>query len=198
MPAPHAVRRLVAVGALLAVAATSACSSGDAPRPGEPEPAAAPTPTEAELARGLAALYAGAGTGRAGTPAAQQAASEADCFGEVLARAVPASALIEAGLLVDGQVVEQAPVLPEQLARQWFAAQQACADFVVVSTRAQAAATKGRLDREAYAACLRGALDAAALEEAVVATLTARWDDPAVAALADAQATCARGALPPD
>ncbi|NYG54057.1 hypothetical protein [Nocardioides perillae] len=197
MPAPHAVRRLLAVGALLALGATSACS-GDEPAADGPESSAAPTLAQADLARGLADLYAGAGTGRAGTAAAEQAAREATCFGEVLARAVPASTLGEAGLVVDGAVVEQAPVLPEQLARQWFAAQQACADFVAVSTRAQVAATKGRLDREAYAGCLRGTLDAATIEEAVVATLTARWDDPAVAALGDAQATCARGALPPE
>lgn len=193
MPAPHVVRRLLTVGAL-AVGATSACS--DDPPGGAAEPP--PAVTEADLADGLASLYAGAGTGRQGTAAARAATAEAACFGQVLAGAVPAATLQDAGLLVGGEVVDQAPPLPEPLARQWFAAQQACADFVTVSTRAQVAATKGRLDRAAYSSCLTRTLDAAAIEEAVVATLTASWDDPAVARLSRAQATCAEDALPAD
>lgn len=167
-----------------------ASCSGDRPVPiGTVD--GAPVPSQAEVADGLAALYAGPGT--AGVPAAD-VAGEAECFGTVLASAVTPGALEEAGLLVDGRVVEQAPTLPDQLARQWFAAQQSCADFVEVSARAQLAATKGRLDPGTYAACLRRRVEPDRIEAAVVATLTGRWDDPAVAELGRAQAGCAAAA----
>lgn len=199
MPAPLARRRAAAALSLVAAGWLAGCS-GDRPVPiGTVD--RAPAPSQADVAEGLAALYAGPGTaGTAGTPApgapGAAAAREADCFGAVLAGAVPAGALEEAGLVVDGRVVEQAPPLPEQLARQWFAAQQSCADFVEVSARAQLAATKGRLDAGTYAACLRRAIAPARVEAAVVATLAGRWDDPAVAELGRAQSDCAALARP--
>ena len=190
MPAPLAVRRAAAAAGLLGTAWLTGCS----PDPGPIGTVdGAPTPSRAEIAEGLATLYAGpAGSGTAGAARPRSAdAREADCFGRALAAAVPPETLRDAGLLVDRRVVEQAPALPEPLARQWFTAQQACADFVEVSTRAQADATKGRLDREAYAACLRASAGPDLVEEAVVATLTGSWDDPAVTRLARAQAGCA-------
>lgn len=146
-----------------------------------------PTPSQARVADGLAALYAGPGA----TAATRR---EARCFGRELAAATDTTALEEAGLLVGGEVVDRAPELPRPVAEQWWEAQQACIDFVEVSTRAQVDATKGRLDERAYAACLRRSIEPARIEAAVVATLTGSWDDPAVAELSRAQADCAAAA----
>jgi hypothetical protein len=52
--------------------------------------------------------------------------------------------------------------------------------------------SKGALDRAAYAECLTEALDDDAQREALVAAVSGQWDDPALAALSDAQSRCAR------
>lgn len=164
----------------LLVVLVSACSSTD----GEPPPPE-PTVGEAALAEGLAAMYAG------DNPQPDDV-SEGDCFAdELLAATTPEE--LRAGGLVDASyvVVTEIPPLEADLAGTVADAQLACTDFVEDSTAAQVSITKGKLDAEAYAACLRDELDAAAIRASVVASLRGAWDDPALARLGEAQASCA-------
>ncbi len=180
----------VALLAALALAPASGCSGdADTPDSGDDVDRTTALLSTADLRDGLAALYAGTGPTEAGE-------RTADCFARALLERAEPEALADAGLVVDGAVVDEAPALPEATARDWYAAQDACTDYVTVSARAQRAATKGKIDEAAYATCLRAALTDAQIEDAVVATLTGSWEDPAVGRLGTAQSDCASGALP--
>lgn len=188
-------RLLPSLAAAVAVLLTlGACSDGPGtPAPslsGPPSPSAAGLP--ADVRADLAALWAG------DAPSSRDVEAGA-CFADALAELTTDAELRDAGL-VDGrgEVVAAVPVLDEATARSWVEAQQQCVDFVTESTRAQVAATKGALDEQSYAACLRAALDDEAITEALVATLTGRFEGPEVEALGSAQAGCAAAAVPAD
>ena len=142
---------------------------------------------DAELRDGLAALYAGDHAFAAGGQA------EGRCFADaLLARASPDE--LRAAGLVDaaGAVPDVIPELDPAFAGVFVDAQLACTDLVEASTEAQFVLSKGSLDRTAYAACLTEELDDDVQRAALVAAVTGAWDDPALAALSDAQSRCAR------
>lgn len=162
--------------------ALAACSGGST----EPTPTPATSYDEDALARGLAAMYAG------DHPDAEDR-REGDCFAEELLGSTMPAALQEGGLLDgEGRVATEVPVLEEALSGQVADAQLACTDFVADATAAQVSISKGDLDRAAYERCLRQALPDDTVRAGVVASLQGLWDDPALTALTDAQAACAR------
>ena len=182
----------------LLVLATGCTGSAE---PQAQPPAASPTPVQepveepvasAGVRDALAAAYAG-------DRSSPEERAEAACFAEELVERADVATLQAAGLLdQDGTVPDPLPVLDEEVAGAWVDAQEACADFVEVSTRALTAQSKGRLDAEAYAACLRAELTAEQLREAQVQALSGQMAGPEVAALTQAQGTCAARALPSD
>lgn len=165
---------------LLVGSVMSSCSSSE-----ETPPPASATVDRAALADGLAAMYAG------DNPQPHDV-REGDCFAAELLGATTPDQLRDGGL-VDASyvVVSEIPALGEELAGAVADAQLACTDFIEDSTAAQGSITKGRLDSEAYAACLRDELDEPAIRASVVASLMGAWDDPALARLGAAQASCA-------
>lgn len=185
------LRVLVPVVPVVAVLALSACEGGDPDGGPDPSPVASANISSADLAPGLAALYAG----QAPSP---EEADESDCFAEALLGRLGDDELVAAGIVVDGAVVTALPVLDVDTATQWVEAQHECVDFVEVSTRALGAQSKGKVAAEAYAGCLRAAVTDAQVDDALVDTLTGSFDSPAVAALGQAQADCARSASPPE
>lgn len=158
------------------------CSGEDAgPEHVDPDVATA----RAELAR----LFAGDHPG----PRDQ---ADGECFARELTAVISIDALRAAGLLDESYgVVEDRPPLRQDVAEAWADAQFACTDFVAESTRAQQAATRNRVDGEAYAACLREALDEDELRAAVVDSLVGDWQGAALLALGRAQSECAEGTL---
>lgn len=180
---------------LLAVLATAtACSTDqfDDPPPDAVETGVATTePTAADreaVVRGLTRLYAG-------DHAEPSARRTGRCFAEALLERTDVDALRRGGVLDDsGAVVRQLPVLDPAIAEAWVEAQFECVDYVEESTRAQAARSRGGIDRAAYADCLRGEISTAQVKAAVRATLTGAWDAPAVRRLSAAQAGCAERA----
>lgn len=160
------------------------CSSSVGEPSGEP---AATTPAvydAAAVREDLAALFAGDAPGRRDVAAGE-------CFADRLLSTTTPEELREGGLVaVDGGAVAEVPTLPEGLAGEVADAQLACTDVVDSSTRAVTAVRRGDLDARAYAGCLRRALPRAAQREALVATLTGEWEDPALERLARAQAGC--------
>ncbi|MCW2851155.1 MAG: hypothetical protein JWM84_819 [Nocardioides sp.] len=170
------------------------CSGGDAdeedPRP--PSPATSSEVDEAGLRDGLVGLWVGDDAGPEDT-------ATGECFADALLASSTPEGLRAAGILDDtGAVVAELPVLDEAGAALWVDAQLACTDFVTESTRAQVAATKGKVDRAAYEACLRGALTEDQQRDAAIASVMGDLSGHAVAALSRAQLTCVQRALPPD
>lgn len=152
----------------------------------ESEPSGGSAPDRAEIRSGLASLFAGDHPGTRET-------TEGDCFADRLTEAVSPQQLRSAGVLDPSyDVVAEPPPLPDDVAGEWADAQLACSDFVEASTRAQVKVTKGDLDGAAYANCLRARVSNAQIRAAVVSSLMGDFDDPAVADLSEAQATCAR------
>ena len=146
-----------------------------------------PPAADRELRDGLAALYAGDHAVPAGGEA------EGRCFADALLDRASTTELREAGLLdAAGAVPDVLPELEPEFAGVFVDAQLACTDLVEASTEAQFVLSKGALDRTAYAACLTGALDADDQRAALVAAVSGQWEDPALAALSDAQSRCAR------
>lgn len=142
---------------------------------------------DAELRDGLAALYAGDHA----LPGGDQA--EGRCFSDALLDRASPEELREAGLVdAAGAVPDVVPELDPDFARVFVDAQLACTDLVEASTEAQFVLSKGSLDRTAYAACLTDELDDDGQRAALVAAVSGAWDDPALAALTDAQNRCAR------
>lgn len=184
--------RVCAVAVLVLATGCTGSAEPQAQPPGE-----SPTPVEEPVgAAGVRDALAAAYAGERSSP---EERAEAACFAEELLERADVEALQAAGLLDDaGAVPDPLPVLDEDTAGVWVDAQSACADFVEVSTRALTAQSKGRLDSEAYAACLRAELTPAQLRAAQVQALTGQMSGPEVAALTQAQGTCAGRALPSD
>jgi hypothetical protein len=165
---------------LTCLVALAACSGDDSGSGGSDDADA----DRAAVDRGLAELYAGDHPTEDDTAAGT-------CFAEHLAE-VSTDTLRDAGVVDEsGAVVADLPQLDEDLATTWVDAQLACTDFVEASTRAQEKVTKGAIDDRAYAACLGDALSDDQVHEALVATVSGSFDDPAVDRLANAQDTCA-------
>jgi hypothetical protein len=184
--------RAAAALALVALLATG-CSGGvddDEPRPAPPSPS-----TEVDTAAvrdGLVGLWVG-------DDATPEGTTTGECFADALLEGGTTEQLRAAGIL-DGSyaVVDELPLLDEAGAALWVDAQLACTDFVEESTRAQVAATKGRVERATYAACLRGALSEDQQRAAAEQSVRGELSGDAVAALSQAQLTCVQQALPPD
>ncbi len=169
-----------------------ACSADDSSTTNDSDQAVADAVDVSDVQAGLAALYAGDHAGQADT-------DEGDCFATELLVRLDVPALREAGLIdASGTVAAAVPPLDEATATEWVDAQFACSDYVEASTRAFLAQSKGKLDRDTYAACLRRAITDQQLRKAIVATLTGDFTRPEVSALATAQSTCAKTALPRD
>lgn len=96
----------------------------------------------------------------------------------------------------DYQVSPDLEGLRPRGARMWVDAQFACSDLVAESGRAQVAATKGKVDREAYETCLRRAVTEEQLREVAESSLLGDLSGDAVAAFSAAQLDCVREALP--
>ena len=179
----RAVRTLAAAALLLAVVGCS----GDDPDDG----GSGAGTTDARIANareGLAALFAGDHPGPRDT-------ANGECFAEELTATTSLDSLRAAGVLDSSyDVVADLPRLRPDVAEAWADAQFACTDFVEESTRAQQAATKGRVDDEAYAACLRKTLGEDELRAAVVDSLVGDWQGSALLALGRAQSDCAEDA----
>lgn len=177
------MRPAVSVLLLLLGLALSSCTGS---QESEPTPPPATSYDEAAVAEGLAAMYAG------DHPDAEDR-REGACFAEELLGSTMPAALQSGGLLDDeGRVAAEVPVLDAALAEPVADAQLACSDFVADATAAQVSISKGDLDRAAYSRCLRRALPPEDIRAGVVASLQGLWDDPALSAITDAQAACAK------
>jgi hypothetical protein len=165
----------------------SGCSGGDE----EASRRAATEAVDREVARNsLAGMFAG------DQPDAQGRA-EGRCFADRLLDEVTPEDLQEHGVLDE----DHGPAaghgsLPEELATPWAEAQLACVSFYEASTRAQRAATKGRLDEAAYRSCLEAAVDEAEAVAGTAAALRGDWDDRALEELSRAQSSCASETAP--
>ncbi|MCD4523858.1 hypothetical protein [Nocardioides sp. cx-173] len=147
---------------------------------------------EAALRDGLVALWVGDDETAMDT-------ATGECFADALLDAATPEQLRDAGILdVSYAVVDELAFLDEAGAGLWAEAQFACTDFVEESVRAQVAATKGRVDRDAYGNCLRSALTEDQQRAAAEQSLMGDLDGDAVAAFSAAQLTCVQQALPPD
>lgn len=167
--------------------------SGDETEPGLAERQDVADAVDIDAIRdGLASLYAG-------DHAEQADSQEGGCFATELLVRLSVPDLVEAGIVTDqGLVVATVPPLDQETATSWVDAQFACSDYVEASTRALLAQSKGKLRQETYATCLRAALTDQQLRAAIATTLTGDFEGPEVAALATAQSTCAKSALPRD
>jgi hypothetical protein len=170
---------LVATAALLAV---SGCSDDDT----------GPDEADRDVATaraGLAELFAGDHPG----PRDQ---ANGECFAREMTGRISLDAMQAAGLLDESYaVVEDPPSLRQDVAEAWAEAQFACTDFVEESTRAQQAATKGRIEDAPYGDCLRDALSVAEMKAAVVDSLVGDWQGVDLLRLGRAQSDCARESL---
>ncbi|MEO9324014.1 hypothetical protein ABFT23_11020 [Nocardioides sp. C4-1] len=133
---------------------------------------------------GLARLYAGGLSGA-------DVEAESACFATGLLDALTLDDLVDAGVVGDdGVVVETAPMLTVDVATAWVDAAGACAPYPEVAARAEALRTPG-LDEAGFARCLDAAVEPARVHEALVASLSGRFDtDPAAAELTAAQESC--------
>lgn len=137
------------------------------------------------MREGLATAFAG------GNPRPRDLAA-GHCFADRLLETTTPEQLREGGLVADdGAGVRRLPPLPDDLAGTAADAQLECVDVAEASARALTSVRKGDLDPAAYGVCLVAAVPPEARREALVATLTGRYDDPAAARLASAQVDCA-------
>lgn len=181
-------------GCLLAALLTACSSPADPegpPSTGSPRPTSGPTSgataaDDPDVVRdGLTGLFAGPDP----RPAEVR---KGRCVAARLVTSATPEQLRGGGLVGDdGEVTRRLPTLPEDLARLTAEAQLACVDVVAASTRALTSVQRGDLDPEAYADCLVDAVPREAQRAALVATLAGRYDDAAVARLAEAQVGCA-------
>lgn len=182
---PRALSSLVVAAA--AVLGLAGCSGDDDPAPEPTSSVSVIAETASPVSTAdLAALFTGNST-------EELDRRQGTCFARALQRRLDFFELRAGGIVDDqGNVVEALPVFDEATAAAWVDAQLTCVDYVEASTRALLTQTRGDLDAEAYAACLRDALTDAEIRAALEQTLSGGFDSPEVAALADAQATCAR------
>ena len=118
-----------------------------------------------------------------------------DCFARLFTIATTPEQLDEAGVLVGGEVVEDLPPLPPDVAARWAEAQFGCTDFVEESTHAMQKIAKGRLDEGSYADCLEQQLTEDEMRDGVQAALEGRFDATEVADLSAAQSDCYDGSV---
>jgi hypothetical protein len=188
MRRPSAVVRLLAVPLVVPLLGLAACS-GEAPA-ADPGPSADPARSAAR--ESLVQVFAG-------DQPTEQGLAEGECFADELLADVTPGDLQEYGVLdQDYAVVAGRGSLPPGLAKPWAESQLHCVSFLEASTRAQRAATKGRLDAPAYRSCLADAVDEAQALEGTTAALQGEWGDPALARLGSAQSACAGRATPAD
>ena len=160
---------------------------------GDDEPAAPDADVDvAAVQKGLVGLWVGDDVSAEDT-------ATGECFAAALTDNATPVELRDAGILdASYAVVPALGPLEREGAELWVDAQFECTDFVTESTRAQVAATKGKVDRTAYDTCLRGALTEDQLREAAVQSVMGDLGGDAVAAFSQAQLDCVQGALPPD
>ena len=179
------LRRFVLPLALLGVLSLSSCNT-DVSQDDDDDP-------DITVVRaGLSALYAG-------DHATASTVAEGDCFADALLDRLTPEELVTVGVVGDsGDVVAALPMLDVPTAEIWVDAQFECTDFIEASTRALLAQSKGKLAQDIYGECLRDALTEDELRAALVQTLSGGFESPEVTALSEAQATCAKAALPAD
>lgn len=166
-------------------ACSSPSESGSGSSPGSSGDGGSGAYDEDTVRTGLAEAFAGSNP----TP---REARAGDCIADELLATASPEQLRDGGLVADdGGAVSKLPPLPDDLAGVAADATLSCIDVVQASTRAVSSARKGDLDSKAYAACLVDAVPPPAQRAALVATLAAKYDDPAVVRLGQAQADCA-------
>lgn len=177
------LRTVLPVTLLVPLLAACSGSSEDGPSgDGGPSP-------DPEVRSGLVALYAGDHPG-------EQDTRNGECFADALLDRVAPGELEEAGVVVDGAVAADLPLLDRGTAADWVGATFACVDYFEESARAQVAFSKGEVDWRGYAACLREEIDVEVVRAALVATLAGDWSSDDVTALSRAQADCSTLANP--
>ena len=157
------------------------------------EPARGPAEVDvAAIQQGLVGLWGG-------DDATPEDTATGECFAVALTDSATPDELRDARILdASYAVVPQLPFLDREGAELWVDAQFACTDFVTESTRAQVAATKGKVDRTAYETCLRATLTPDQLREAAIQSVMGDLGGASVAAFSQAQLDCVQQALPPD
>lgn len=194
MPLPRSTRHTRPAALALAasvLAVLAGCSTGGSGEESTTGSGGDDATRVAEVRADLAALFAG------DHPDARQTAT-GECFAEELTSTTSLDALQAAGVLDSSyDVVADLPRLREDVAEAWAEAQFACTDFVEESTRAQQAATKGRILDEPYAACLRDELTPEQMRAAVVDSLTGNWQGVDLMRLGRAQSECQKSSLAP-
>ncbi|MDP2772316.1 MAG: hypothetical protein Q8O61_02070 [Nocardioides sp.] len=160
---------------------------------GDDEPAAPDADVDvAAVQEGLVDLWVGDDVSAEDT-------TTGECFAKALTDSATPDELRDAGILDESYAVVPAlGPLEREGAELWVDAQLECTDFVTESTRAQVAATKGKVESTTYDACLRATLSEDELREAAVQSVMGDLDGDAVAALSQAQLHCVQQALPPD
>jgi hypothetical protein len=182
--------RVLLATTLVALLAAGCSGGADDPDPAPTSPGAGVD--EAALRDGLVGLWVG-------DDATPDDTATGECFADALLAGSTPDQLREAGILDPSYaVVAELPFLDEAGAALWVDAQFTCTDLVEESTRAQVAATKGKVDRTAYEACLRDALTEDQLRDAAERSVMGDLGGEPVAAFSQAQLTCVQQALPPD
>ncbi len=176
----------------IAFGSLAGCSGADGPESPGTTPSADGAVDADRVRTGLAAVYVG-------DHATGSQREEGECFADALLGRLDSDDLVSAGILdTRGDVVTTLPVLDVDTATAWVDAQADCIDYVLASTRALTAQSKGKLDGERYLACLRGALEPEQIRDAQVAALSGGMESPAIAELTRAQSDCATESLPVD
>lgn len=184
------MRRSAAVLLVLVLGAT-ACSGGDDGAAGGSDGSGSATGGDQRARESLTRMFAG-------DHPAGEGVAEGRCFADRLLADVTPEELQEHGILdADLEPAAGHGSLPGDVATPWAEAQLECLSFYDASTRAQRAATKGRLDEAAYRACLEAAVDEDQAVAGTAAALQGDWDHRALAELGRAQSTCAEQATAP-
>lgn len=184
------LRPVLVVTAFVVLASSGALTgcTDDAEQPPASATAAWPDDQLAGVREDLAAKFAGDHPEVEDTEAGE-------CFARLFTIATTPDQLDEAGVLVDGEVVEDLPKLPPDVAARWAEAQFGCTDFVAESTSAMQKIAKGRLDEASYRYCLEQELTEDDMRAGVQAALEGRFDATEVTDLSDAQSDCYDGSV---
>ena len=179
---------LVVTALLVALFASLTGCTDDAEQPPASATAEWPNDQLASVREDLAAKFAGDHPDVKDTEAGQ-------CFARLFTIATTPDQLEDAGVLVDGEVVEDLPPLPPDVAARWAESQFGCTDFIEESTSAMQKIAKGRLDEASYAYCLEQEITQDDMRAGVQAALEGRFDATEVADLSDAQSDCYDGSV---